>query len=51
LTTRPQPHRIESLTGPFQTPAAEPAEELLSAVAEEEQADRDARYQAEYTDT
>jgi hypothetical protein len=50
-TTRPQPHRIKGLTGPFQTPAAEPAEELLSAVAEEEQADRDARYQAEYADT
>jgi hypothetical protein len=45
--TWPQPHRIEGLTGPFQTPAAEPAEELLRAVPEEEEADRDARYQAE----
>jgi hypothetical protein len=49
--TRPQPHRLEALGGSFETAAAKPAEELLRAVAEEEQADRDARYQAEYPDT
>jgi hypothetical protein len=49
--TRSQPHRLEALGGSFETAAAKPAEELLRAVAEEEQADRDARYQAEYPDT
>jgi hypothetical protein len=45
-----KPHRLEALGSSFHPAAAEPAEELLCAVAEEEQADRDARYQAEYTD-
>jgi len=48
---RPQPHRLEALGGAFEAAAAVPAEQLLRAVAEEEQADRDAGYQAEEADT
>jgi hypothetical protein len=44
---RSQPHRLEALGGSFDPAAAEPAEKLLRAVSEEEQADRYARYEAE----
>jgi hypothetical protein len=50
-TTRRQPERLEALGRSLEPTAAEPAEELLRAVAEEEEADRDARYQAEEADT
>src|SRR5207249_1174512 len=43
---RPQPGLFEELTGSLRPTSSEPAEELLGAVADEEQTDRDARQEA-----